>query len=130
MGRIERYAMNGVLVIVGLLCMLYVLHLIIDVRIEVIADYETFHDFAIVVNKEYEKSNNTVNYVPAGVTMIPVVVNHEAKYEVYVLYEGKEYCIDDKRLYERANLGNEVVVTVKKGYINSNHVKTEILSAY
>ena len=86
--------------------------------------YETFPSSAKVCNAEYVEEYTT--WIYCGKTMIPQF--HDEEFNVYLMYEGTEYCFDDEELYNSVNIGNNIPVVVHKGYNKRNEVKHIYLS--
>lgn len=91
-------------------------------------EYETFSDTAMVSDMEYEDDYNTTTFVRSGKVTVPVTTYHDEEYNVYVTYEGEEYCLDDADLYEQVNIGDVIDVLVHKGYNKNGEVKHIYLS--
>ncbi len=50
-----------------------------------------------------------------------------ANYNVYVLYEGEEYCLQNEELYDTVEIGDTIEVTVTKSFDKDGKMKnTEI----
>lgn len=90
--------------------------------------YETFPSTAEVFEKEYEGAYNTTTMVMVGKTMTPRIQYHDEEYNVYLMYEGEEYCFDDEDLYNSVNKGDMIPVVVHKGYNKHDEVKNVYLS--
>ena len=77
---------------------------------------------------EYEDEYTTTTMIMVGKTMIPQMHHHDEEYNVYLMYDGEEYCFDDENLYNSVNVGNMVRVVVHKGYNKHNQLKHVYLS--
>ena len=90
--------------------------------------YETFPSTAKVCKMEFEDEYTTTTMIMVGKTMIPQKYHHDEEYNVYLMYDGEEYCFDDENLYNSVNVGNMVRVVVHKGYNKHNQLKHVYLS--
>lgn len=75
-------------------------------------NYEMFADTATVINAERD---DNVLFTP--------------DYYVYVNYCGKEFCIEDEKLYAEAVVGNNIKVYVHKGFNGARKVRAMYLTA-
>ncbi len=55
--------------------------------------------------------------------MVPHTQYYDEEYNVYLMYEGEEYCFDDENLYNSVNVGDMIRVLVHKGYNKQNELK-------
>lgn len=90
---------------------------------------ETPNVLVKVEEKQYEEPYVTTSMIYAGKTVIPQTNYHDEEYNVYVSYEGKTYCINDKSLYERVDIDDNVYVCVHKGYNKNGEEKRIYLTA-
>lgn len=111
-----------VLLIVGLL--IWIIYEIVIAIYHKTLRYETFPSSAKVCNAKYEEEYTT--WIYSGKTMIPQF--HDEEFNVYLMYEGKEYCFDDEELYNSVNIGDIIPVLVHKGYNKKNELKHIYLS--
>lgn len=90
--------------------------------------YEMFPSTAKVCKIKYEPAYTTTTMIMVGKTIIPQRHHHDEEYNVYLMYEGEEYCFDDKKIYNSVNVGDMVSVVVHKGYNKHNELKHVYLS--
>lgn len=91
--------------------------------------YETFPGIAKVCKKEYEDEYTTTTMLYMGENLLlPQNHHYDEEYNVYLMYEGEEYCFDDEELYNSVKIGDSVRVLVHKGYNKSDDVKHVYLS--
>ena len=86
--------------------------------------YETFFSTAEVCKKKYEEEYTTMLYI--GKVYMPQI--HEEEYNVYLMYDGKQYCFDDENLYNSVDVGDIVNVVIHEGYNKQNELKYVYLS--
>ena len=123
--------LNILLGILVLLCAGIVIWYIYEIIIAIYHKtlrYETFLSTAKVCKMEYEDGYTTTHMINMGWTMIPQGRHHDAEYNVYLMYDGEEYCFNDEKLYHSVNVGNMVRVVVHKGYNKHNQLKHVYLS--
>ncbi len=75
--------------------------------------YETSYEDVPVRKKEYVEGYTTTMVVGRGLIMPQT---HNDMYNVFLMYDGEQYCIDDKELYDKVNVGDIITVQVHKGY--------------
>ncbi len=90
--------------------------------------YEMFLSTAKVCNKEYEGEHTTTTMTMVGKVMVPQTHYHDEEYNVYLMYDRKQYCFDDENLYKSVNVGDMVRVLVHEGYNKRNELKHVYLS--
>ena len=88
--------------------------------------YETFPSRAKVCKKEYE--DEYTNIIMVGKVMVPQTHYYDEEYNVYLMYNGEQYCFDDEELYNSVNIGDTVHVLVHKGYNKKDELKHVYLS--
>lgn len=92
--------------------------------------YEEIPNISVKVEgKQYEEPYVTTSIIYAGKTVVPQTHYHDEEYNVYVSYEGETYCINDKSLYERVDINDNVYVCVHKGYNKKGEEKHIYLTA-
>lgn len=82
--------------------------------------YEEFHKLVSVGRKKHQNAYTTS--IPMTIstgkstitTMTPVI--HGEEFNVYLIYEGKEYCFNNEEMFNSLEVGDMVSVTVHKGY--------------
>ena len=84
--------------------------------------YETIRDVAKVIGKN---SYNTI-VLQIATKMYPPVILFQ--YNVYILYNGEEYCFDDANLYGQVEAGDNVYVLIHNGYNKKGELKRTHLS--
>lgn len=82
-----------------------------------------------VVDKQYKEPYSTTTMMYVGKTLIPQTYYYDEEYNVYALYDGERYCIDDEELYESVKIDDEIYVCVHKGYNKDNEEKYIYLTA-
>lgn len=86
--------------------------------------YEEFPDNAIVKRKEYVGEYTSSTWGEKA--FMPQY--HCEENNVYLMYEGKEYCFNNKKLSNQVNEKDKVPVLVHKGYNKANVLKHTYIS--
>ncbi len=76
--------------------------------------YETSFSTAKVLNKKHEEE---YDFYLQG------TVHHDEEFNVYLMYEGKQYCFNSKKLYKSVHAGDMACILVHKGYNKKNKLK-------
>lgn len=93
--------------------------------------FETTICQAKVVRKNYEPDCMSNECAFIGSMYLPVKKYHFERYNVFLIYDGCEFCIDDKNLFATANFGDYVEIKLTKGFDKKNHLisnKIELLT--
>ena len=90
--------------------------------------YETFSSTAKVCDKDYENDHTVTICTMVGKKMIPQIYHFDDEFNVYLLYDGKQYCFDNEDLYNSVNINDNVSVLVHKGYNKNDELKHVYLS--
>ena len=117
-----------VLTILLLSTLIILIWLTADFIMHLTLRYETFPSQANVCRKKYRPSYTTTTLSKVGKITVPQIHHHSAEYNVYLMYNGEEYCINDKNLYNSVKIGNMVRVFVNKGYNKRHQLKDVYLS--
>ena len=92
--------------------------------------YKTFHEQAKVMRKTYKEGETESTYTVVGNMMFPFHEDYYTdEYRVYVMYEGKRYCVINETFYNAVNVGDDVRVLVHKGYNKYNKLKFTYISS-
>ena len=118
------YVLLGILILMLVGLVIWLIYEIIIAIYHKTLRYETFPSTAKVCNKEYEEEYTT--WIMSGKTMIPQF--HDEEFNVYLMYEGEQYCFDDKDLYNSVNISDNVRVLVHNGYNKKDELKHIYLS--
>ena len=78
-------------------------------------EYEQIPATAIVNRLDYRDGYYTTTYTYIDDMMIPQQQYHDPEYNIYILYKGNEYCINNKKMYNSLNVGNEVDIIFYEG---------------
>ena len=114
------------MIVLGGFAALLIIELIYTIFLEVYhstLQYQTYFDIVQVVDKEYEEQHTSTTIMPVGKVIVPQSRYHDEEYNVHVIYEGKDYCINNKDLYERVNVGDKVCLKIHKGYNKKQEIK-------
>lgn len=90
--------------------------------------YEDSTDTAVVLSKNYVAPYTTTTYIQVGKTSVPQVQHHSEEYNVWLLYEGEKYCIDNESFYQSVSVDSTVSVIVHRGYNKHDELKYIYLS--
>lgn len=121
-------------VILIIICMtlIWVINLIIFIIQEfcnITLRYERFHDIPVeVCKKEYRKPYNEFLQRQKGKNSFIEIVHHEEEFIVYVMFEGREYCFINERLYKEVCINEIIFVCVHKGYNRKGKLKNICLT--
>ena len=128
------YNMDILDIIIGILILLIV-GVVIWMFYEIIKSiyhltlrYETFPSVAKVCKKEHENEYTTTTMMTVGNVMVPQFRHHDEEYNVYLMYEEQQHCINDEDLYNSVNIDDVVNILVHKGYNKKDEVKDVYLS--
>ena len=128
------YNMDILDIIIGILILLIV-GVVIWMFYEIIKSiyyltlrYETFPSVAKVCKKEHENEYTTTTMMTVGNVMVPQFRHHDEEYNVYLMYEEQQHCINDEDLYNSVNIDDVVNIFVHKGYNKKDEVKDVYLS--
>lgn len=94
--------------------------------------YEELPELVKVGRKKHEDAYTT--FIPMTIstgkstitTMTPTP--HDEEFNVYLIYEGKEHCFNNKDMFESLKVGDTVKVTVHKGYNTIGKLKNTYLT--
>lgn len=78
--------------------------------------YQTNFEVVIVCGKEYVPEYRSPIIIP-GLPLSAMLINHlhyEAEYNIFLMYEGKKYCINDRNLYQSVDIGNTISVCMHR----------------
>ena len=92
--------------------------------------YEKFQSTAKVCKKEYvnDDDDDYATAIMVGKVCIPQIHYYDEEYNVYLMYQGEQYCFDDRKLYNSVKIGDTVRVFVHKGYNKKKMLKHVYLS--
>lgn len=109
------YKMSKVFSVLGIICCaMLILGIVYD---GVSSEYRETLEKVEVVDKEYNEN------LAMQLSTKTYPLDLFAEYNVYVLYEGEEYCIDNKELYDSVKVGDTIEVMVTKSFNKSGKLK-------
>lgn len=88
--------------------------------------FETTIIEAKVSKKNYVAEYTTTNIIMAGQIAFPLEEYHSEEFNVFITFDGQEFCLNDKDLFSRVNFGDFVKVRFIKGYKKNKLVSTKI----
>lgn len=77
--------------------------------------YERFPAIVPIVDKDYKPAYTGTAFVQNGKISVPQRVNRQEEYNVFVEYKGEKYAINNKELFEKTNVGEDVWIMVNVG---------------
>ena len=85
--------------------------------------YEVYPDTAKVIKKEHVTPYTNTYIIAIGKIMVPQTIYYSEAFNVFLTYDGKEYCFNDEELYNLLEVGDSIYVMVHKGFNKKNEVK-------
>lgn len=86
--------------------------------------YERFPAIVPIVDKEYKPAYNGSMLVKNGKINVPQRVSRPEEYNVFVEYRGERYAVNNKELFEKVNVGEDIMLMVNVG-INEDGIEKD-----
>ena len=77
--------------------------------------YERFPAIVPIVDKEYKPAYIGSAFVQSGKINVPQRVSRQEEYNIFIEYRGERYAINNKELFEKVNVGEDIMIMVNVG---------------